>query len=175
MTEPGEYSSPARTERTSPAKNTAAYPAVATTHTCAAASNHGSDCVELVSSPTGARAHTPWPEGITSRVRVGSARQFTTADQLPTFTAHHFTQQPAGHKKHFGLESMYVSTTTRKESVRLACCLLLSVLLTQFLLLWMNEFPALQKLLELCLKIITSGVICSTNMLIALTASCGFQ
>ena len=66
VTEPGEYSSPARTERTSPAKNTAAYPAVATTHTCAAASNHGSDCVELVSSPTG--------------VRVGSARQFTTAD-----------------------------------------------------------------------------------------------
>jgi len=108
-------------------------------------------------------------------VRVGSARQFTTADQLPTITARHFTQQPAGHKKHFGLESMYVSTTTRKESVRLACCLLLSVLLNQFLFLWMNEFLALQKLLELCLKIITSGVICSTNMLIALAASFDFQ
>ena len=59
VTEPGEYSSPARTERTSPAKNTAAYPAVATTHTCAAASNHGSDCVELVSSPTGKHTRTP--------------------------------------------------------------------------------------------------------------------
>ena len=152
MTEPGEYSSPARTERTSPAKNTAAYPAVA--------------------RRPQTTAPTVW--SWCRRLRE-CARQFTTADQLPTFTAHHFTQQPAGHKKHFGLESMYVSTTTRKESVRLACCLLLSVLLTQFLLLWMNEFLALQKLLELCLKIITSGVICSTNMLIALTASCGFQ
>jgi len=78
VTEPGEYSSPARTERTSPAKNTAAYPAVAR-RPQTTGPTVWSWCRRLLARAR-AHTHTPWPEGITSRVRVGSARQFTTAD-----------------------------------------------------------------------------------------------
>ena len=117
VTEPGEYSSPARTERTSPAKNTAAYPAMATIHTCAAASNHGSDCVELVSSPTG--KHTRTPLGL--RALPAECASVARANlQPPTITGHNFTQRPAGHEKTFR-PGKHVST--RKERVRAACFL----------------------------------------------------
>ena len=60
VTEPGEYSSPARTERTSPAKNTAAYPAVAR-RPQTTAPTVWSWCRRLLAR---ARAHTHTPLGL---------------------------------------------------------------------------------------------------------------